>query len=409
MNKHMETKLNLLQLLLGFSIAIFLFNPYNIGNTLFLLISIYTIFQTIKKRFNFVSDVQFIVLCLFVFSYSLISYFYDFVPINLATKYILYFIFFYLFGRSIKYNNERGLLLYLYMVIFGLSMFGILSVSYSVVVSGNINASGPRLSAVPWLDGSEDLSATNVGCYLSLGIALAGMILVKSSKSMKLLNVVFAMGAIYSSILLGNRTGIIIAAISIAIVYMLRLKENSVKKNMGLLLITISCLIALPFMYDMDILGIKEIWEGSSSYARFEQLDLATDPRIDAWGEAFEGLFVNIFGGKETALSLYFAHNLWLDVGWRTGLLPFLLLVCFTFQTLQRFWVVYRSDYSKYTKFIITVILVGFYLPFFVEPIIEGDLYLFTAFCFISGVISGMARKNKIIEGKQTNANFVAN
>jgi len=399
MDKHIETKkFNILQLLLGFSIMVFLFNPYNIGNILFLLISIYTIVQTIKKRFTFIVDLQFIVLFLFVIFYSLISYSYDFIPINLAAKYILYFSIFYLFGRSVKYINERELLFYLYMVIIGLFLFGFLSVSYSAVVSGNMYALETRRATVPWLENSDDLNGTNIGCYLSLGIALTGMVLVKSTKTMKFINLILAITAIYSTILLGNRTGLIIAVMSVIIVYMLQLKENSAKKNIGLLLITIICLIALPIMYDGNILGIRDIWEGSTSYARFKKMDLAADPRIGAWYEAFTGLFVNIFGGKETALSLNFAHNLWLDVGWTTGLLPFLLLLYFTFQTLQRYWYVFRSDSSKYIKFIIAAILVGFYLTFIVEPIIDGSLYLFTAFCFISGLLSGITKNIRKLE-----------
>jgi O-antigen ligase len=117
------------------------------------------------------------------------------------------------------------------------------------------------------------------------------------------------------------------------------------------------------------------------------------------WGEAFRGLFTNPLGGNQTQLSLGYAHNLWLDVGWTTGLFPFVLLVFFTLMALKDYYIkLFRSDdLSLYFKYLITAMLCGFFITFMLEPIIEANVLFFCAFCFFSGILRSLNKRNNFV------------
>ncbi|KWX87462.1 hypothetical protein AMQ83_12970 [Paenibacillus riograndensis] len=98
-------------------------------------------------------------------------------------------------------------------------------------------------------------------------------------------------------------------------------------------------------------------------------------------------------------IGLNYAHNLWLDVLYSTGIIPFFLLAIFTMLCIKN--VVYiskRRNVNKLFIFVIISVYAGYLLNFMVEPILEGVPYMFLSFCLLNGMIKKYFDLNKNTE-----------
>lgn len=391
-------KSSYLRVIMVFLTAILFFNPFNIAKFVLLVLLVYILFQiTNKKLLIIITDnIQFWCLFLFCLLYSTIQIQYQFVSINTGLRYVSYFILLYIFGLIIvaKARNERQIISYLYAIIVGLSLFGIAAVIYSNFIYGTPAGLAVRLATIPWMNDVQ-LSGTGIGTYVSLGIALLGLVFIKTNLVVKGLNVLIALLSLYASISLANRTGLLIGLLSIVFIYIAQTRLNSLRDNIKIAAGFIMQCLALFVLFSINFLSVKAYWVQSSAYNRFSSLGLTNDPRFIAWGEALKGVFTNPLGGKQAQLSLRYAHNLWLDVGYSTGFFPFIILLIFTFITLKYYAKLIRNDsISRYFKYLVTTMLCGFFLTFMVEPAIEGNYLLFGAFCLLSGVIKAIDKTN---------------
>jgi hypothetical protein len=125
--------------------------------------------------------------------------------------------------------------------------------------------------------------------------------------------------------------------------------------------------------------------------SRFTEYGLST-PRYIVWKKVLTGIFQYPFGGRQIALErVSSAHNLWLDVGYSAGLLPFILLLGFHFAHLPDLMRIVR--YGQVTLFnsVLLVSFVGVVLAeLMVEPVQYGaPRFLFASF-FVFGLIRGI-------------------
>ena len=83
-----------------------------------------------------------------------------------------------------------------------------------------------------------------------------------------------------------------------------------------------------------------------------------------------------------------YVHNLWLDVLYATGLIPFFFLIIYTFKSITNLIrLIIQKNTDVELKIFIFSIYTGFFLNFMVEPILEGVPYMFLSFCIINGMI----------------------
>jgi hypothetical protein len=292
--------------------------------------------------------------------------------------------------------NDKQLIFILYAVILGLSFFGILAVLYSMKIYGTAAGLNVRIAYIPWLSKDIFVQGTIIGSYVALGISLSGTIITKSSLKLKLINIVVFTLSLYSSIMIADRTGLIIAAFSFVITFLIQIKIGKAGSNFLFVSITAIIIIVVLFLFNSNYAGLKDSWMHSDAYNRLSTMDMANDPRFSAWSSAFAGIFVNPLGGKLTNIHLDYAHNLWLDVGWSTGIIPFILLIVFTIITIVNYVKIIKNrSVSQYLRILITTMLTGFLFTFMVEPILEGNYRLFSAFCFYSGMLSVLAKRGK--------------
>lgn len=391
MTKPFNVKLMYFHAILIFFVGLLFFNPFNIAKFILLILFMYIIIHLFsKKRLNVVSNnIQFWCLLLFCLLYATIQTHYRFIEVNTGLRFFFYFITLYIFGSLIiaKPNNERRVTYYLYAIIIGLSLFGISAVLYSNQIYGTPVGLEVRVATIPWMKDVQ-LAGTGIGTYVCLGISLAGLLFIKSNVLIKALNTLIVVLSLYASISLANRTGLLIGILSVILIYVAQTRLNSMRDNIKVAGSFLFQCFLLFVLFNMNFLNVKEYWLESNAYNRFGDMTLLNDPRLMAWGEALQGVFTNPLGGKQAQLSLGYAHNLWLDVAYSTGIFPFVLLIIFTFITLRSYVkLLNNSKISRYFKYLVTTMLCGFLLTFMLEPVIEGNYLLFGAFCLFSGVI----------------------
>ena len=397
-----KIKADYLHALLAFILAIIFFDPFSISKYGLLFLSMYIVLKGFKKRVleTLFNNIQFWVLFLFCILYATVQFSYQFISIMDFIKYLIYPLLLYIFGLVIitRIDNEKQIIYYLYAVILSFALFGILSVFYSIQVYGIVGGGlKMQVGIVPWA-GDIELSSTVIGIYLCLGIALSGLMFIKTNIFLKALNALIFLPSLYSSIVLANRTGLVIAVLSVILIYSTQMRLNSIKNNIKIAFLFMVQYILLIFLFNKNVFNVKLMWLQSNAFGRFTNEELSNDPRYIVWGEAFKGLFTNPLGGKQAQLSLRYAHNLWLDVGWTTGLFPFVLLAFFTLMALKDYIKLLRNDdFSLYFKYLITAMLCGFFLTFMVEPIIEASDLFFYAFCFFSGILRSLNKRHNFV------------
>ncbi|MBL0253061.1 MAG: hypothetical protein IPQ12_11040 [Polaromonas sp.] len=115
--------------------------------------------------------------------------------------------------------------------------------------------------------------------------------------------------------------------------------------------------------------------------------------RLDRWVDALSLIPSHPFGWS--SFDFGYAHNLWLDVarngGWFSFLMSILLSVLFVFNFKSA--LKNNREDILYLSFI-WCLAIGFSALFMVEPIMDGFVYVFSAFCLFWGVINANYKFN---------------
>lgn len=241
--------------------------------------------------------------------------------------------------------------------------------------------------------GDAEVSATNLCGFLVLMVSLIGTLLLPRSNPLKdfgFLAVIFfnvlAVGAI---VRLGSRTYIVIYAVSIIVGYVINRRKLGFFQKV---LFYAGVVYLVYFVLDM--------LNGDSSYFSYYMDRINDDSysvaqaggRKELWIASL-GLLVESPLGWDLGLVGY-AHNLWLDAARVGGWLSLFVLLLFTVNSL-------RLTYDKLLRFRNDMFfvtgaacsMIGFYMLFFVEPILDGYLYPFLAYCAVLGMIIGFGGK----------------
>lgn len=247
-------------------------------------------------------------------------------------------------------------------------------------------------------DGELTHGATGYGMMLAILDGCLGIILLKPGNKLdsrlKVILSILSVLAIFSTIHLVNRTGLILAAVSIVCVVLL--PPYSYKKNLYTFVSLI--VVAGTFIYFLgdsaflsDALNqydARDSGVGSvSSYGgRSERWDAALNQlTTEPWGNK-KGLQLN---GQYT-----YAHNLWLDTGLYAGIIPMVLLIWIAVIYIQSIIKMYRFEYlNQFERNTLVLIGVALFLQLNTEPVMQGLFQFFLYFIFYTSVVSNMNRK----------------
>jgi len=389
-----QTFLNPQNLILAVLLLLYCTGVYSLAIGL-IVFSVFAYLYLLKNEFR----ISLVSLFLFSFSitYAVASYTHGVISAPAALLFAVLPVALYFTGEYAIRKEARDKLafFYVYLVLVSFFLVGIYSIWKTIQYGG---FTGLFLDVrLVYMPGSDVwVNATNLGAYFAMGLSLLGYIITAGSKSgsaVRLLSIlIFGLSAV-SMLFLGNRTGLVIAFVSFCAVYIVTMfyggqkLSNNVKTNAMLIL------AVLAAIFIVQLFGLGEMLLGTTLVQRFPGGGFFEDPRFEAWPVALRGLFEYPLGGKQADIPLTFAHNLWLDVGYVAGVIPFILLLAFSWLILRNLLRLIKTKACPIgLKALFTGVYVALLLNFFVEPVLEGYFIHFTILCFIAGVTSKYIR-----------------
>lgn len=241
-------------------------------------------------------------------------------------------------------------------------------------------------------EGSGDAQkATIHNMMLSMAIGGIGIIFIKPNnkfdKTIKPIILIISILALFGGIHLLNRTAIVLAACSLFIG--LYWAGISIKRLCYILFLILTVLIIYTTYFDGSTF-LEAIEAGFSSREKYSSRTSMVNAggRTDRWIAGLNQIFIMPFGSE--GLLYYtdssFAHNAWVDIGIRGGIISFILIIIMTYiflSLLRRLLKFYPI--SKFIKGYLLMIIACMFLQWAVEPVVEGVFPLFLIFFFIYG------------------------
>lgn len=373
----------------------YLLDPFKYGYIFGYLIVILVI-----SNLSFIfQKIESLVISLIIFSVTY-SIFYSFNP-DLGSQYIfIYSIFpisFYSFGKYISLKEPKIFIKPIYLLILALlfSLTALISTTTVLFESGFIAVN--RNINNFWTNAEEN--ATYTAGFFILNMCIPAFMLIGWKKLAfweRILCVILFTLTLACVLRLGSRTQLLIAFLATltAIIYIA--SKQSSKKNF-LLILSVLIITNVGITY----LSVKKDADYISAFTtRMESKKYGTNTaggRTERWEKSLINLKEKPLGWKLDDFG--YSHNLWLDVLRVGGIIPFSLLLIFTFLNFKMLINSLRATKSKHFFIgMLTTFIIAFNLLFIVEPIFEGYFEVFVLYCFVLGLLSSFKdRQNTIL------------
>lgn len=328
-------------------------------------------------------DNMFILIMGYSVCYTLFSFFNGYYQGSLSNIFFqsLFPPVFYLIGKWMVRSKTEDMLILFFLILVGfIAVPVIIDVINDIRENQFINV----MRNLETEDGSTAGSATNLGVRVSLAVASIGVLMGKCNTRYEYLATIlfFIVAAFGITCILHliNRTGIIIAVISLLAVLSFNVRKLS-KKNL-IIIFAISLAVAIYYVPRIQFATeLKEVYEHRND--KDSSSASSAGGRTDLWLYGLKNIYKSPFGVDISNFKRY-AHNYWLDTSLRGGFLALLFLFILTIKHIRNSWfVIKRLDASLLRTLIITT-NIGFFLTALVEPIMEGfQVYVFLLFLFI--------------------------
>jgi O-antigen ligase len=246
--------------------------------------------------------------------------------------------------------------------------------------------------AVPsFWTGGELINGPGLGSLASLGICLAPILFLGAREGMggikyysfKITILFLVLIGSFANLALQNRGPFVALGISfiaaLCVVFLFGKKSfyYVLKFAIALSLIVLLVWIIIP----------PDLLSKFTLFKRFAQRGLETTGRSTAWLLMLKGLFSSFTGGRFVDIHLTYVHNLWLDVAYETGIVPFILLLIFHGSHVSRFIKLFKSSLSLTMALMIICLFVSFLAIFFIEPALDFSPMYFATSCFFLGLV----------------------
>lgn len=192
--------------------------------------------------------------------------------------------------------------------------------------------------------------------------------------------------------MLGNRTQPLILIVCLAGSCALYLFERKAWNKVGKIIIGACCvLLVLALCYSFNLLGIADAVDNSILVRRFTErnaLNESSSERITLFTEGLKNLYLHPFGGQKEH---YYFHNMWLDINRIAGCIPLILMLVYNIVTFLRAFRLFRDKrIDTGTRYMIISVYAACLINFFFEPVLEGLVSFYLAFCIINGLTDSM-------------------
>lgn len=340
--------------------------------------------------------------CLLVIIFSVLYTFFKYInghiytPSSLIFDLIFPFIMYQAGAYLVKrQRSPKSAILLLCLMAIALALPAILDNIKDAITTGQlINVSREILSDT----GEVTRSATGYGIMLAIMDGCLGIALLKPSNRfdfrLKIMIAIISVLALFATIHLLNRTGLVIAAISIICVVFL--PPYSFKKSVYTFVSLIIVLGAAIYFLGDSVFLLDAVNEyearnsGGGSVSSY-------GGRSELWSAAINQLFTEPFGNCKGVYingRYRYAHNLWLDTGAYAGIFPLLALIWITVIYFRSIIRMYRLRYfNRFEKNTLVLIAVALFLQMNTEPIMQGVPQFFWYFIFFISIISTLNNK----------------
>lgn len=167
-------------------------------------------------------------------------------------------------------------------------------------------------------------------------------------------------------------------------------KLSPAKFRFGILMII--ALVAILAKFGEKITDLTENLFASLSYRTGNYVKMSEDPRWKTWIDAFVGL-LDYPMGNNTSMNVE-AHNLILEAGRRTGIVPFVLLLLFVVRVLKNSIVLAKNHEIEYqARLLLFLVTVGTMLAMMIEPVFVGRPFIFIYLSLVWGMTEGILRR----------------
>ncbi len=355
----------------------------------------------LQSEFTKLFDLTFVLLFIALL-YCSIGGFFQPGEVGVSPSLLLLPVSLYLAGKSvgIRMADESGIIKILLLISFLLSFQTIISIIINIYDNGFVYASR-NIELI----GSEGIqvSATVLAGNLVVAISLIGLIFCNGqavSPIYKIAILILVTLSMVSVLRLGSRTQLLIGVVSILSGYLLNRKSGHLLLNtIFFTLVAVVVFFVVRSLDDLNLFNyyLDRLDDNSASVG-------SAGGRTTRWLGAFSLMASHPFGWDLAVLG--FAHNLWLDAA-RVGGVPAFLFMCL-FSIIALYLtarVIYARRQNRAFVTAVACLTSGFYLLFVVEPILDGFIYVFSAYCAFLGVLNGL---NRQFIGHQKSSIFLA-
>lgn len=312
---------------------------------------------------------------------------------------ILYTVGFLLINRNESLLNNLNCYKKIILIIsFGLFIYATLNLIFHLNFYGDVDFKN-RLIYDIW--SGDYANATSQGSKLTLITTMIVPILLvrkffKNSTKLILISAVIA--SLVSTLIMANRSLFVIVGLSFIASLILYLKNNvnnqvKIIRNIILFLIVIAIVSCSIYL---DMFGVRSYYEESNLSIRLDHVneDLSENSRIVAWVKTISGLSKYPMGGSYTSIEISSPHNLWLDVAYTTGIIPFALLIIITvFYLYYLFIIINNYRVPDDMKIFIFSSSIALLLNLSIEPIFAGHYFMYMVFILQLGMMHGLVEK----------------
>lgn len=249
-----------------------------------------------------------------------------------------------------------------------------------------------RIAVDVWRN--EIISVTCEGMYFTFTTSMAiGSWFIKCKPIYKILLIIPFVLSLVATVAFSNRTLLYVSAILLIIGFIRSMasKEIPFRKKMRTVIIILVAAVIIIFVFATDLFGLTTIVQDSNIWQRL--MDVESDGRVQIWQSFFEQCVSHPFGGQTIQLAneASYTHNLWLDVYYKTGLIPFVAIIIYTVRVIYQLFKLQKINDSKFSKIkaIFIFIYIGVIINFSVEPVFDGNPYFFLCFIMMNGAVEG--------------------
>lgn len=289
-------------------------------------------------------------------------------------------------------RRTQGIFGVMMVLTLGMTAHGLLNYAYNVAM--DVDMYGATKLDI-WT-GTGRAATGQAAEFTFLIASLFYLVLVQKNRWIKILSLVaFALAMVYA-ILLGSRSFVVLAAITVMIGILRHFgRKDQLKRGLAVVFVLLLSALAIWIAYLRNAWGLRDYLENSYMFRR-NQLGqtfsaIMEDGRFRLKRIYLSNLLTHPWGGgyiRENIAGNY-AHDLWLDFFDEAGILSMLMLLVYTTLALIRILAVgadrrfHADERSALACYGITI-----YAQFFAEPIWQGAPMLIYAFILIDGMLA---------------------